>query len=76
MALFLKFKFLIAFKLNFNGGQLYKKYKNIKFWLFRKMEISHNKIINFEVENFDHLRKPVLTSNSNKKMVFTCLVVS
>ena len=32
---FLKFKFLTTIKLNFNGGQFYKK--NIKFWLFQKI---------------------------------------
>ena len=35
MARFLKFKFLFIFKLNFNGGQFYKK--KIKFWLFQKI---------------------------------------
>ena len=39
MARFLKFKFLIILKLNYNRGQSYKKY--IKFWLFQK-------IVNFE----------------------------
>ena len=38
---FLKFKFLIIIKLNFNRGQFYKK--NIKFWLFLK-------IVNFAVK--------------------------
>ena len=32
---FLKFKFLIIIKWNFNGGQFNKK--NIKFWLFQKI---------------------------------------
>ena len=36
MARFLKFKFLIIIKLNFNGGQFYEK--NVKFWLFQKIE--------------------------------------
>ena len=49
---FLKFKFLIIMKLNFNGGQFYKKYKilniskNCKF--FRNIKI--------EIENGKHLR--------------------
>ena len=29
--------------------------KNIKFWLFQKVEKRHNKIVKFEVENFKHL---------------------
>ena len=36
MAQFLKLKFLIAFKLNFNEGQFYNK--NIKAWLFQKVK--------------------------------------
>ena len=35
MARFLKFKFQTILKLNFNGGQFYKKY--IKFWLLQKI---------------------------------------
>ena len=35
MAGFLKFKFQTILKLNFNGGQFYKK--NIKFWLLQKI---------------------------------------
>ena len=35
MVRFLKIKFLIILKLNFNGGQFYEK--NIKFWLFQKI---------------------------------------
>ena len=30
--------------------------KNIKKWLFQKAEKSHNKIVKFDVENFEHLR--------------------
>ena len=48
MARFLKFKFLITLKLNFNGAQFYKR--NIKFWLFQKVEKSHNKIVKFAVK--------------------------
>ena len=35
MAGFLKFKFQTILKLNFNGGQFYKK--NIKLWLLQKI---------------------------------------
>ena len=35
MVRFLKFKFQTILKLNFNGGQFYKKY--IKFWLLQKI---------------------------------------
>ena len=56
MPQFKKFKFLIALKLNFNGGQYDKK---IKFWLFQKVEKSHIKIVKFKVENFEHLRRAV-----------------
>ena len=35
MAQFLKFKFLIAFKLNYNGGSFLKL--NIKIWLFQEV---------------------------------------
>ena len=51
MARLLKFKFLITLKYNFNGGQL----KKIENWLFQKVEKSHHKIVNFEVENVEHL---------------------
>ena len=53
MALFSKVKFLLALKLNFNGGQFHKK--NIEIWLFQKVEKSLNKIVKFEFENFGHL---------------------
>ena len=35
-------------------GQFYKKILN--FGYFKKWEINHNKIVNFGVENFEHLR--------------------
>ena len=55
MVEFLKFKFLIALQLNFNGGQFYKYlYLYIKTGLFQKVEKSHNKIVKIEVENFEH----------------------
>ena len=63
MARFLKFKFLITLKLNFDGGQL----KNNNFVYFKKLK-SHSKIVKFAVkkilsicagkfedENFEHL---------------------
>ena len=36
---FLKFKFLTIIKLNFNGGQFFKKILNFDY--FKKMEILH-----------------------------------
>ena len=36
MARFVKFKFLITLKLSFNGGQVYKEYKN--FGYFKKLK--------------------------------------
>ena len=52
MARFLKFKFLIILKLNFNGGQFYKKKyqifvisKNCKFGSETKFEIANGKIL-------------------------------
>ena len=57
MAQFLKFKFLITFKLNFNGGQFYKKKlilvisKNCKFY----------SEIKFEIENVEHLRFKIMS---------------
>ena len=53
MARFIKFKFLIALKLNFNRGQFYKKVS--KFGYFQKKWKSQNKIVKFEVEHFEHL---------------------
>ena len=29
--------------------------KNIRFWLFQKVEKNHNKCVNFAAENFEHL---------------------
>ena len=49
---FLKFKFLTIIKLNFNGGQFYKKILNFDY--FKKMEILHK--IKFEIKNGEHLR--------------------
>ena len=53
MARFLKFKFLIIFKLNFNGGQFYKKYKILV--ISKNCEICSE--IKFEIENVQHLRQ-------------------
>ena len=55
MAQFLKFKFLIALKLNLNWGQFYK-YVNINICFFEKVEKIHIKILKFDVENVEHLR--------------------
>ena len=56
MVRFLKFKFLITIlKLNFNGGQFYKKILN--FGYFKKWEKIHNKIVKFEIPNFERLRR-------------------
>ena len=52
MARFLKFRFLIALKLHFNGVHFIK---NIKIWLIEKIGKSHNKIVKFEVEHLEHL---------------------
>ena len=49
---FLKFKFLSIIKLNFNGGQFYKKILNFDY--FKKIEILHK--IKFEIYNGVHLR--------------------
>ena len=51
-----KIKFLIALKLNFNRGQL-KKLLNFDY--FKKLEKIHNKIVNFKIENFEHLHYAV-----------------
>ena len=59
MAWFLKLKFLIILKINFNGGQLNKKYyilgisKNSKFC----------SEINFEIENVENLHWKFLVEN-------------
>ena len=52
MVQFLKFKFLTIIKLNFNGGQFYKKILNFDY--FKKMEILHK--IKVEIKNGKHLR--------------------
>ena len=50
MARFLKFKFLFIYKLNFNGGQFYKKTLNFDY--------CKNCIeIKFEIENVDFVRQ-------------------
>ena len=43
---------MFMFKLDFNGVNFIK---NIKIWLFQKVEKSHIKIVKFEVENFEHV---------------------
>ena len=58
MARFLKFKFLIMLKLNFNGGK-FKKYK-LNFGYFNKLKkviikLKGLQLIQFEIENFEHL---------------------
>ena len=49
---FLKFKFLIIIKFNFNGGQFYKRILNFDY--FKKLLILHK--IKFEIKNGEHLR--------------------
>ena len=52
MAQFFKFKYLNALKLIFNGGgQNYLKNQ----FFFSKSEKYQNKIVKFDVENFEHL---------------------
>ena len=62
MAQFSKFKLLEALKLNFNGGQFYKETPN--FGYFKKLKYKNtvlkkfnicNRIVKFQVENFEHL---------------------
>ena len=65
MARFLKFKFLIIFKLNFNGGQFYKKI--LKFDYFKKMKILHK--IKFEIKNGEHLRWKFWVENFESKIL-------
>ena len=53
MAQFLKFKFQTILKLNFNGGQFYKK--NYKILIISKnCKLFHN--IKFEIKNGERLR--------------------
>ena len=53
MARFLKFKFLFSYKLNFKGGQFYKKTLNFDYF-----KNSQNWIeIKFEIENVDFVRQ-------------------
>ena len=49
--------------------------KKIYFGYLKKWSKSHNKIINLEVENFEHLRKLVLTSYINLKKRFSPVVL-
>ena len=58
MVQFLKIKFLIILKLNFDGGQFYKK--NIKFWLLFQKSVDFSVVYSLEekmvrncVENFE-----------------------
>ena len=61
MIQFLKIKCLIILKINFNGGQFYKKFKilvitkNCKFFSFIKFEIENGENLRwkFWVENFE-----------------------
>ena len=53
MARFLKFKFLFIYKLNFNGGQFYKKHE-----ILIISKNSQNCIeIKLEIENVDFVRQ-------------------
>ena len=52
MVSFFKLQFLILLKLNFIGGQFYKK--NLKM-VISKSGKSRNKTVKFAIENFEHL---------------------
>ena len=52
---FFKSNFLIAFKLNFNGGGV-SFLIIIKIWLLQKVGKSNTKIVKLEVEHLGHLR--------------------
>ena len=54
MVRFLKFKFLTILKLNFNGGQFYKK-KHLILVISKNCKICSE--IKFEIENVQHLRQ-------------------
>ena len=54
MARFLKLKFQIILKINFNGGQFYQKIVNFRY-VFQKNSKFCSKI-NFEIENVENLR--------------------
>ena len=65
MARFLKFKFLFIFKLNFNGGQFYKKTLNFDYF-----KICQNCIeIKFEIENVDFVRQKLWVENFESKIL-------
>ena len=53
MVQFLKIKFQIALKFNFNGGQYCKKILN--FGYFKKWEKIHYEIVKFEIPDFERL---------------------
>ena len=65
MARFLKFKFLIILKLNFKGGQFYKKYKN--FVLTKNCKFCSK--MKFEIENGDYLRWKFWVENFESKIL-------
>ena len=67
MARFLKFKFLITIKLNFNRGPILQK--KIKFWCFQKVEKIQNKIVKFEFENFEHLCPELFENNNDENNI-------
>ena len=52
MSLFLKLKCLFEFKLNLNGVNFNNKYQNL---FISKSGKSHYNIVNFEIENVEHL---------------------
>ena len=62
---FLKFKFPIIIKLNFNGGQFYKKILNFDY--FKKLWILHK--IKFEIKNGEHLCWKYCVENFDLKIL-------
>ena len=62
---FLKFKFLIIIKLNFNGGQFYKKILNFDY--FKNLEILHK--INFLIKIGEQLRWKFWVENFETKIL-------
>ena len=65
MVRFLKFKFQTTLKLNFNGGQFYKKYKILV--ISKNCEICSE--IKFEIENVQHLRQKLWAENYESKIL-------
>ena len=65
MVWFLKFKFLFIIKLNFNGGQFYKKKFNSDY--FKKLwNLQWKKVW---IENVQHLRQKLWAENFESKIL-------